>query len=381
MHICMVISVPMPPREGVGYYTWNLSRFLVGHGHQVQIITRGQRGKPMFEMLEGIPIWRPRFYPVYPFHVHLHGLFVRQLIRRLEGDVDLFHFHTPLPPPEYTCRPMLLTVHTPMREEVRAIQIRSPRAVVMTAQLPFSVWIERRLLDSATMITAVARSVAQELREYGLDPERAKVLGNGVDTEFFCPVERSQGGSPSTTYLLAAGRLDLRKGFEDLIEAMPHIASRFPDTWLYIAGTGPLEVQLRSRITELKLDGVVRLLGHVDHSRMVRLYQGALIFAHAAHYEGLPTVLLEAMACGTPVVATAVSGALDVVDDGVNGLLVPARSPEALADAICKLLGDNAMRAHMGLAGQRTVEDRYSWSAVGAAYLRCYWALTEKGGQ
>ena len=112
---------------------------------------------------------------------------------------------------------------------------------------------------------------------------------------------------------------------------------------------------------------------------MVAIYQEAALFAHAAHYEGLPTVLLEALACSRPVVSTAVSGALDVVEDGVNGLLVPARSPETLADAICRLLGDHRLRARLGAAAYRTVQDCYSWQVVGDSYLRCYRALLFSG--
>ena len=377
MRICMLISVPVPPQEGIGYYTWNLSRFLMGQGHQVQIITRGERGKPPHEIIDGIPVWRPRFYPVYPFHVHLHGLFVQPLVRHLEREVDLFHLHTPLPPPARTQRPQLLTVHTPMKAEAGVIQISSVRSLLVRAQIPVSVRIENELLGRAGTIASVATSVAQELGEYGLDPAGVKVLGNGVDTDIFCPAEQVQEISPAATYLLAAGRLDLRKGFEDLIEAMPHVASRFPSAKLYIAGTGPLEAHLRSRTSDLEIGRVVQFLGHVDHARMVRLYQDAAIFTHAAHYEGLPTVLLEAMACGTPVIATAVSGALDMVEDGINGLLVPPRAPEAMAGAICKLLNDQQLRARLGMAARRTVEDRFSWQAVGAAYLRCYRALLE----
>jgi len=110
----MITSIPFPPTEGIGYYTWNLSRFLMNHGHQVQIITRGQRGKQSYEESENIPIWRPQFFPLYPFHVHSHKLFVQKLVNQIEEDVDLFHLHTPLPPPIQTKRPVLLTIHSMM---------------------------------------------------------------------------------------------------------------------------------------------------------------------------------------------------------------------------------------------------------------------------
>ena len=380
MRICMVTSVPVPPGEGLGYYVWNLSRFLVKEGHEVQIITRGERGRPPSELLEGIPIWRPRFFHTYPFHVQLHGLFVQRLVHRLDRDVDLFHLHTPLPPPLRTVRPQLLTVHTPMKGEARAIPAKAFRSLLVRAQIPVSVRLERRMLGRAARIAVVARSVAEELGGYGIDPEQVAVLGNGVDTGLFCPPGQSQATRSPDSFVFAAGRLDLRKGFEDLIEAMPYVTSAYPAVSLFVAGAGPLEGSLRARAERLGLGRAVRFLGHVERDQMIALYRDATVFAHPAHYEGLPTVLLEAMACGRAVVSTAVSGALDVLESGVNGLLVPARSPQALAAAITRLLGDAELRARVQVAARRTVEERFSWQVVGAAYLRCYQTLLEATG-
>jgi glycosyltransferase involved in cell wall biosynthesis len=120
----------------------------------------------------------------------------------------------------------------------------------------------------------------------------------------------------------------------------------------------------------------VTLLGHIaDRAEMVRIYQGAAAYVHAAHYEGLPTVLLEAMACGRPVVATAVSGALDVLQDGYNGLLVSPRNPQQMADSIVRLLQDPALTERLGKAALATIQERYSWHVVSRSYLAQYEAL------
>jgi glycosyltransferase involved in cell wall biosynthesis len=120
----------------------------------------------------------------------------------------------------------------------------------------------------------------------------------------------------------------------------------------------------------------VTLLGHIaDRAEMRRLYQGAAAYVHAAHYEGLPTVLLEAMACGRPVVTTAVSGALDVVQDGRNGLLVPPHNPQRMADSIVRLLRDPGLGERLGQAAHATIQERYSWQVVSRSYLAQYEAL------
>src|SRR5690606_8949952 len=106
--------------------------------------------------------------------------------------------------------------------------------------------------------------------------------------------------------------------------------------------------------------------------RLIELYRRARLFVHPAHYEGLPTVLLEAMACAKPVVTTAVSGALDVVKHGKNGLLAPPYAPNQLADAVCALLDDPALGRRLGAAARETIQSCYSWQTVGQGYLNCY---------
>jgi glycosyltransferase involved in cell wall biosynthesis len=125
----------------------------------------------------------------------------------------------------------------------------------------------------------------------------------------------------------------------------------------------------------------VILLGHIaDHRQMVELYRGAAAYLHPAHYEGLPTVLLEAMACGRPVVATAVSGALDVIQDERNGLLTPPRCPQQLASAVLRLLADPRLGERLGAVALDTIQQRYSWEVVGRSYLDQYRDLLSRTG-
>jgi glycosyltransferase involved in cell wall biosynthesis len=378
VRICMVTSVPLPPCEGLGYHVWYLSKYLAGEGHQVQIVTRAQHGKAGREVVGGVTIWRAPFCPVYPFHVALHRPFAQRLVRRLEKEIDVLHLHTPLPPPLRSLCPQLLTVHTSLRGEAGAIPVCDLRSALVRLQIPFSLAIERRLLARVNQVAAVSRSVALELRSYGSWAGAVAVVGNGVDTDQFAPVV-GQPGCPRQRYVLAAGRLDVRKGLPDLIEAMAEVRRRHPDVQLYVAGAGPLAAQMRARGDALGLDGALHLLGHVDQRQLVDLYRGAAAFAHAAHYEGLPTVLLEAMACGRPVVSTAVSGALDMIEDGRNGLLVPSRDARAMANALCRLLEDRVLPVRLGKAARRTVEARFSWRVVGERYERCYAALVMGG--
>jgi glycosyltransferase involved in cell wall biosynthesis len=100
---------------------------------------------------------------------------------------------------------------------------------------------------------------------------------------------------------------------------------------------------------------------------------------HPAHYEGLPTVLLEAMACGTPVIASAVSGALDVVTDGINGLLVPPRNPDQLARTVLQIMDHPEFARKLGSEAVLAIEKKYSWHLVSQNYLNLYNRLVFQG--
>ncbi|HXF64899.1 MAG TPA: glycosyltransferase family 4 protein [Caldilineaceae bacterium] len=380
MRICMIASTPIPPREGIGHYTWNLSRFLVRQGHQVQIITRGQAGQTTREQLEGMTVWRATFLPVYPVHVHLHGLFVERIVRRLEPEVDVFHLHSPLVSLPKTRRPVLVTVHTPMQADTAAVSADSALGWAIKLQAPFSIQLERRLFAGADALTAVAHSVAKELAAYGIRREQVHVLGNGVDTEMFSPAPThvDEGRDTEQGFALTVARLAPRKGLGDLLKCAELVIKRHPNFRFLIAGDGPAAGELRAEIARRRLQNHVTLLGHVsDRQRLIRLYRRARLFVHPAHYEGLPTVLLEAMACAKPVVTTAVSGALDVVKHGHNGLLAPPYAPNQLADAVCGLLDDPALRRRLGAAARETVQTCFSWQTVGQGYLDCYRALVD----
>ncbi len=377
MRIGMVMSVPFPPREGVGFYIWNLSRYLTWQGHTVHIITRGSAGRTQHEIVEGIHIWRPSFVPAYPLHVHLHGLFVDKLVQKLEDHVDLFHLHTPLVKRLQTKRPVLVTVHTPMKADAGSIPATNWLGMLIRLQAPVSYRLEDGIFEQAGMLTAVASSVADELEAYGIDPRNVQVLGNGVDTDQFFPTDEEQ--SAISPYFLTVGRLAPRKGLRDLVKAAEIVTQSYPKYQFLIAGEGPLRAEIEREIVQRGLGNRVRLLGHLaEREQLVQLYRGAVAYVHAAHYEGLPTALLEGMACGRPVVSTAVSGALDVIQPGQNGLLVPPHDPQRLANGIIKIIENRADAARMGQEAFRTIEQHYSWDVISRNYLNCYHELTQE---
>jgi glycosyltransferase involved in cell wall biosynthesis len=219
--------------------------------------------------------------------------------------------------------------------------------------------VARRLIRwagrQADSLIAVCSALKEEMVRIGIDPSKITVLRNGVDLELFRPLDRNEArksldvGGP---LVLSAGHLIPRKGHEYVIRALADV----PNATLAIAGDGPLRSQLERIAQNLDLGSRVRFLGSIPHEQMPAIYSAADVLVLASDREGWANVLLEAMACGTPVVATRIWGTPEIVTAPEAGNLVPDREPETLARAIYQLLSNLPDRTHT-----RAFAERFSW--------------------
>lgn len=373
MHICTVMSTPIPPEEGIGNYVYNLSRELIEKGNEVTILTRNQSLNSCKKRIEGMEVIYAPFIKAYPFYIDIHGLFVNNIFKRLEADFDVVHLHTPLVPLIKTSLPLVTTVHTPMLIDTRYYEDGDLRGFIEGIMGRFvSYPLEKKLLRNSTLITAVANSVANELREYGLDASKVIVLGNGVNEKIFVPKREPS----KEKYILFTGRLVYRKGLYDLLECSRMLYERYKDLNFIIVGKGGLSTELKEKVKNLGMEDRFKILGYVDKKALIQLYQNATIYVLPSHYEGLPTVLLEAMSCGLPVIATAVSGNLDVISTYENGILVPPKSPSAMVSAISILLEDESLRKKLGKNARRSIEERYTWDIISNNLIGYYRSIS-----
>jgi glycosyltransferase involved in cell wall biosynthesis len=227
--------------------------------------------------------------------------------------------------------------------------------------------LERGLCAAVDHVVATCSDEVFELRRLGLSTERVSIVPCGVDTAVFTPsgpVAR-RSGRPR---LLVLGRLVERKGQEDAVRALTAV----PDAELVVVG-GPEasqldddpEVQrLRAVADSLGVAGRLVFAGAVARADVPGWIRSADVVLAVPWYEPFGITPLEAMACGRPVVATAVGGLVDTVVDGGTGVLVPPRDPAALGAALADLLADDARRAAYGAAGVRRARARYRWSRV-----------------
>jgi len=173
-----------------------------------------------------------------------------------------------------------------------------------------------------------------------------------------------------TRWLVTVARLQQHKGMDTVIAALPAILARAPDVRYAVAGTGPDRERLEQLANKLGVGDRVRFLGGVSDRELPALYNLASVYVGASRraerlgVEGFGIALVEASACGRPVVAGNSGGIPDAVRDGETGFLVPPEEPAAFADAICRLLADPAAANRMGQNGRRAVETYFNWDRV-----------------
>jgi glycosyltransferase involved in cell wall biosynthesis len=240
-------------------------------------------------------------------------------------------------------------------------------------------------LRRASAVTACSRDLRDRAVRLGAPPGWTSVVPYGVDTARFAgrEVEAARlrarlGIAASTPVVLAFGRMVPKKGFEYLVDALPSIVERHPEARLVLGGGGALEDELRARAAARGVGPAVLMPGRIAWTDVPALLAAADVFVLPSvadtegNVDGLPNVLLEAMASGRAVVATRVGGVPDVVEDRREGRLVPPRSAAALADAIVELLERPDERRRLGTAARGRIEAGLTWRAVAARFVELY---------
>jgi alpha-maltose-1-phosphate synthase len=288
--------------------------------------------------------------------------------------------------------PLAITVHSlePLRPWKRE-QLRGG--------YDLSNWVEQTALGMADAVIAVSKGTREDiLRVTPVRPERVHVIYNGIDTQLYRPAEAVDalerfGVDPSQPVVLFVGRITRQKGIVHLARAIPRID---PSAQVVLCAGAPdtpeiaAEMQQAVAAAQRQRDGVIWIQEMLPRSEVIQFYSHATVFCCPSIYEPFGIINLEAMACGAPVVASAVGGIPEVVIDGETGVLVPLdqqtespfepvdpqRFSADLAAAINRLLGDAALRQRLVEAARKRVERAFAWPAIARQTAELYEQIT-----
>jgi len=346
VNVLVVSGIWPPDQGGPASHAPALARFLHERGHGVEVVTTADVAPAPKEFEVA---WVPRRGSALVRHLRV-GHVVRAHARRADVVYATSMVRRGALGAAVARRPLVVKL---VSDEVFERQQRSGRfqgtleefQAIAGARVSFLRTTRNRALRYASHVfcpSAYLRTVAVG---WGLDPARLSVLPNPApevpplpDRDELRAELRLEG-----PVLAFAGRLGPQKALGVALDAI----AREPGVSLVVAGDGPDRAVLERRAHELGLDGRVRFLGGIGRDSVLRLFRAADASVLSSSWENLPHTVVESLAVGTPVISTSVGGVPEVVRDGVNGLLVPAREPVALADAVARFFGDDELRRRL----------------------------------
>ncbi len=378
MRICRVCQSFPRRGEGAGSgglepHFYYLSREQAIKGHEVTIITSGEGDS--IENYDGLTVIRKK--KSIPFLLTT-GRKLTKILEELcaEKKIDVVHIHNPIILPGFRTSgiPVVYTIHGSVLHFSRTFMlgevIRS-----MKSFLEFYL-LQKSLAKRAEAVTIVSGDGKDELiKEYGIEPGKISVIGSGVNDDFLKEVHPSKD-----KIILSVGRFVRIKGFEYLVTAFSKVVAKHPDATLLLVGgkKGDSEYEkLESLVKYLGLYGSIKLIDAVPHAKIREFYDNCQIYVQPSLSEGLPKAVLEAMACGKPVVATRVGGHKDVILNNSNGFLVEPKETDMLAERVIELLDDRNKCAKFGERGREIVRKDFLWQKIGEKYLRLYESLVK----
>jgi glycosyltransferase involved in cell wall biosynthesis len=231
--------------------------------------------------------------------------------------------------------------------------------------------LQRQAFINASQITSVSSEIRKILVEkYGVEPCKISVIPNGYNSNL--PLaSKVKKVDKSNEYIIFVGRLSYPKDPETLLSAFEMVHKVHPKVNLCFVGEGKLRSRLENFSRKHNLSESVEFKGKISHNETLNLISNSSIFVISSLEEGLPNVLVEAMACGKPVIASNVGGIPELIVNNVNGILVPSQSVESMAKSIEQLLSNSQLQMKMGQAALRSVKD-YSWSKIAEDYQKIY---------
>jgi glycosyltransferase involved in cell wall biosynthesis len=377
MHVCTCVPSYLPHVGGaeVGMHTI-LRHLAATTEHRFSVITATLHPDlPDYEVMDGVEVYRYRCPKVWARWLvpTLYGfLHTGRLIRFLQPDLIHISYIMPSGLSAWVAAQRL---HLPVVMSLGGNDIYDPFYMPPRLFQRLSAYCIQR----TPSIVAYSSVVRQRLiTHFGAPPAAVQRVGFCVDIERFRPgldgqpIRRRYGIRLDQTVIFALQRLERRKGVGVLLTALKHVIEHFPDVRVLIGGKGQDAEMLRSLCDEMDMQRAVMFCGFIPEHEKPLYYAAADLFALHSYYEGLGIVLAEASAAGLPVVTTRAGGTVDIIQDGINGLLVEPGDVAVLSEALSSLVADPEKRQAMGQAGHQHTVENFGISAVTSAYLKIF---------
>jgi glycosyltransferase involved in cell wall biosynthesis len=385
LRVCVATTVfPRRLGDGEGSFIWQFVKVLRQQQIDATVVAMHSPGLPVRDNWEGVEILRPPYWwPVgaemlrkdgggLPINFRRYPLARAQLpalllahgaaIGRAAKGCDLIHAHFTLSAAaalavrRWHRLPTVTTVHG--------------SDVFQVPKLPLGAAFTRSVLRRSAAVTTVSTALGDACRALGVPPSKVHVISNSVDTAAYAPpVEQTMVAREPV--VLFVGSLITRKGVDTLVRAMALVSTILPGYRLVLVGEGPEQAKLAGLAASLGIAAQVEFAGFLPQAEVARWMQRARLFVLPSNEEGQGVVVLEALASGTPVVASNVGGIPEVVVEG-TGLLAPPGNAEILAAQIVALLGNPDYWQQISLAGRHHVSRHYSPTVIGACYRDLY---------
>ena len=381
-----------PIRDGVAAMTSGLARTMARLGHSVRVYapnpTPGASSE--VETDDGVLVRRVRSAPVPLYRQYRWPVFPFGLLREARGgrDADVIHLHSPGPlgsigflTARRFGRPLVGTFHTNIRE----MQESFPQKLLVPLFFRFAWWWNLGTYWRCDLTTAPSSSARAALTSCARKPFQfpIEVVPNGIDVDRFRPGEsvpdwKVRCGLPSDPLMTYLGRLTVDKGVHRFLDAVASAAER-TDLVAIIGGQGPEEAEVRARLADdPRLRARVRYVGPVAESEKAALLAQSDIFVLPSTSDTSSVALLEAMACGTMVIAPDTGGPAEIVQDHLTGRRVPMLVPGALADVLAELADRPADRALMGRTAAEMVRRNASLDVMARRFISLYSLARER---
>jgi glycosyltransferase involved in cell wall biosynthesis len=351
---------------------WNMARELVKQSHQVTVLTAAYKELRGWQEEQGIQVYRCRAWRksahcstlLEQLSFVISALFtLPKLLQNSQLEAVIVYFSMP-------CGPIGLWIKM-LFNKPYVISLRGGDVPTITSSVNWLHYLLKPLRKTILKksLAIVANSQGLKAIAEQVDPYPVKIIPNGVDTKFFCPEVHQN----DIFNFLFVGRFQPQKNLFFLLDQLNQLKKFVTIPFIcHLVGDGQLKAMLQEYAVKLQLNSLLSWHGWLNKEQLRELYQRTDCFLNLSLYEGMPNVILEAMACGLPVIASHVIGNTEVVRPGITGYLVDLQKPEEIQQALHTLLTHREQARQFGQAGREGVVKEFSWAKVASEYVNLF---------